>query len=202
MTHEFVRSSRAVGNSPGDASFIRDVINIQNQYGQKKIINIQKVNKLDPDSDAVVVLDDTKFNDVNKDDEDVDLIYRISLITTRDGNSIRKSLDGLPKKEIKELSDICKNYDKLVEYGKLDSLKDLKLAIESDLKRPLSDKQARHSRISIKKVQYYVENMLDKSFETHLTHGINHVKHNFEYGYRLVGLISNSRSMNGAIQAA
>jgi len=37
---------------------------------------------------------------------------------------------------------------------------------------------------------------LDGKFETHLTHGINHVKHNFEYGYRLVGLISNTKSKN------
>ncbi len=201
MTHNFVHSSKAVGNLSHAVSFIRDA-NIQNQHGQKKIINFQKVKKLDSNSDDVVVLDDTKFNDVNKDDDDVNLIYRISLITKRDGNSIRKSLTGLPKKEIKKLCDICNNYDKLIEYGKLDSLKDLKLAIESDLKRPLSDKQAKHSRISIKKVQYYIENMLDKKFEPHLTHGINHVKHNFEYGYRLVGFISNSRSMNGAIQVA
>ncbi len=199
MTHNFVHSSKELGNLSHAVCFTKGA-NIQNQHGQKKIINFQKVKKLESNSDAaVVVLDDKKFNDDYKDDDD-DVIYRISLITRRDGNSIRQSLTTLPKKEIKKLCDICNNYDKLIEYGKLDNLRDLKLAIESDLKRPLSDKQARHSRVSIKKIQYYVENMLDKKFEPHLTHGINHVKHNFEYGYRLVGLIGNSRSIHGPIQ--
>ena len=62
------------------------------------------------------------------------------------------------------------------------------------MKRSLSDKQIRHSQISIKKVQFYIENILDSKFELHLTHGINHVKHNFEYGYRLAGLLKNSTS--------
>jgi hypothetical protein len=88
-----------------------------------------------------------------------------------------------------------------LKYGKLTELKDFKSEIESELGRSLSDKQIRHSQISIKKVQFYVENILDGKFEPHLTHGINHVKHNFEYGYRLVGLISNTKSKNKKIES-
>ncbi len=102
----------------------------------------------------------------------------------------------MPNREIKKLHDLCNNYDKIIGYGKLDNPKDFKSAVELDLKRPLSDKQARHSQTCVKKVQYYIESMLDRKFEPHLTHGINHVKHNFEYGYSLAGLIGNSRSRN------
>jgi hypothetical protein len=31
--------------------------------------------------------------------------------------------------------------------------------------------------------------MLDGKFVAHGTHGINHVKHNLEYGYQLMGLL-------------
>ncbi len=188
ITNYFLHSSKVVESLSDTVSFIKNA-NTKSQNSQKKIIKFQKAKKLDSNSGAVVVLDDAKINST---------IYRISQITRRDDNSIRQSLTALPKKEIKKLCDICNNYDKIIKYGGLDNLKDLKLAIESDLKRTLSDKQARHSQISIKKIQYYVENMLDKKFEPHLTHGINHIKHNFEYGYRLVGLISNSRSINVA----
>ena len=122
------------------------------------------------------------------------VIRGISRITGRDCHSIRQSLTTLPNKEIKKLHDLCDNYDKIFRYGKHENPEDFKLAVELDLKRPLSDKQSRHSQTCIKKVRYYVESMLDRKFEPHLTHGINHVKHNFEYGYSLAGLIGNSRS--------
>ena len=119
---------------------------------------------------------------------------KIAQIVQRDPNQVKKSLSALPEKKRQKLHDICNNYNKVLRYGKLIELKDFKTEIESELGRSLSDKQIRHSQISIKKVQFYVENILDGKFETHLTHGINHVKHNFEYGYRLVGLISNTKS--------
>ena len=125
-----------------------------------------------------------------------EMVLRLTQIVHRDPDQVRKSLSGLPEKELQKLHDICNNYNKVLRYGKLIELKDFKTEIESELGRSLSDKQIRHSQISIKKVQFYVENILDGKFETHLTHGINHVKHNFEYGYRLVGLISNTKSKN------
>lgn len=126
---------------------------------------------------------------------DSDMIFIITQITKREHNSVKRSLSTLDKKEIKKLCDICNNYNKILKYSKFDNIRDFKLEIEQELNRSLSDKQIRHSRISIKKVQFYIENILDNKFEPHLTHGINHVKHNFEYGYRLVGLLKNSKSV-------
>ncbi len=125
-----------------------------------------------------------------------EMVYKIAEIVHRDPIQVKASLSTLPPKELQKLYDICNNYNKILRYGKLTGLKDFRLEIESELGRSLSDKQIRHSQISIKKVQFYIENILDGKFEPHLTHGINHVKHNFEYGYRLVGLISNSKSKN------
>lgn len=125
-----------------------------------------------------------------------EMVLRLAQIVKRDPDQVKKSLSVLPEKELQKLHDICNNYNKVLRYGKLIELKDFKTEIESELGRSLSDKQIRHSQISIKKIQFYIENILDGKFETHLTHGINHVKHNFEYGYRLVGLISNTKSKN------
>lgn len=122
-----------------------------------------------------------------------EMANKIAQIVQRDPQQVKNSLNKLPGKEVQKLYDISSNYNKVLRYGKLIELKDFKSEVESELGRSLSDKQIRHSQISIKKVQFYIEQILDKKFEPHLTHGINHVKHNFEYGYRLVGLISNSK---------
>ncbi len=183
-----LHSSKAMENLPDTVSSIKD-LNAKSHNSQKKAIEPQKIKKLDSDSDAVVVLDEAEsiYDGI---------IHGISRITRRDCHSIRQSLTTLPNKEIKKLHDLCNNYDKIIRYGKLDNPKEFKLEVELDLKHPLSDKQARHSQACIKKVHYYIESMLDRKFEPHLTHGINHVKHNFEYGYSLAGLIGNSRSRN------
>jgi hypothetical protein len=186
MNNDFLYPINVTENNSYDVSSLKKGMNAQIQDNAEKIIKIQKINKLNSNPNDVI-LDDTKLA------ADDDVICRISHITRRDGDSIRQSLSALPQKEINKLYDICNKYNKIVEYGKLGNLKDFKLAIEVDLKRSLSDRQARHSQMSIKKAQYYIENVLDRKFEPHFTHGINHIKHNFEYGYRLVGLISNPK---------
>ena len=125
---------------------------------------------------------------------DDEMIFRLTQITKRDVSSIKRSLSVLTEKDIKKLSDLCNNYNKIITYSKIDNFRDFKLEIENELQRSLSEKQIRHSHKSIKKVQFYVENILDSKFEPHLTHGINHVKHNYEYGYRLVGLLGKSKA--------
>lgn len=181
--------STAIENFPDSVSPLKD-LNAKSHNGQKKAIKFQKkTKKLDSNFDAVVVLDEAE----SIDDGVIDCISRI---IGRDCLSIRQSLTTLPNKEIKKLHDLCNNYDKIFRYGKHDNPKDFKLAVELDLKRPLSDKQSRHSQTCVKKVRYYVESMLDRKFEPHLTHGINHVEHNLEYGYSLAGLMGNSRSRN------
>jgi hypothetical protein len=42
---------------------------------------------------------------------------------------------------------------------------------------------------SIRRVQLYIENILDNKFVHDASHGINHIKHNLEYGYSLMNLI-------------
>ncbi len=135
-------------------------------------------------------------NDNSFDDE---MIFRISQITHRNFDSVKSSLSTLNYKEIKKLGEICNNYYKIIKYSKFDSIKDFKTELEKDLRRSLSDKQVRHSQISVKKVQFYIEGILDNKFEVHPTHGINHVKHNFEYGYRLVGLLKSSNLRNSKL---
>ena len=158
---------------------------------KKKQLNLKKkIKKLDSNFDAVVVMDEAEPIDDG-------VIHGISRITGRDCLSIKQSLTTLPNKELKKLHHLCNNYDKIFRYGRLDNPEDFKLAVELDLKRQLSDRQARHSQTCVKKVQYYIESVLDRKFEPHLTHGINHVKHNYEYGYSLAGLIGNPRSRNG-----
>lgn len=165
-------------------SYLRDIENNDNKEGQKKIIHdtVKKGSNLSSDiikSDKQIITDN--------------FLFKLNEITKRDVNSIKHSLSKLDEKEIKKLYDICNNYNKVIEYGKITNIKDLKIEIERELNRTLSDKQIRHSQISIKKVQFYIESLLDRKFEIHLTHGINHVKHNFEYGYRLAGLLKNSK---------
>ena len=46
---------------------------------------------------------------------------------------------------------------------------------------------------SIRRVQLYIENILDNKFILDASHGINHVKHNLEYGYQLMNLIDRTR---------
>ncbi|HEY6534387.1 MAG TPA: hypothetical protein VIY08_01040 [Candidatus Nitrosocosmicus sp.] len=176
---------------------------VNKKYSYPSIILSNDLQKTEPilvekNSDALFVFvnkiclnNDNSFND--------DIVFRISQITHRHFDSVKSSLSTLNYKEIKKLVEICNNYNKIIKYGKFDSIQDFKTELEKDLRRSLSDKQVRHSLISVKKVQFYVEGILDNKFEVHPTHGINHVKHNFEYGYRLVGLLKSSNLRNNEV---
>ena len=71
--------------------------------------------------------------------------------------------------------------------------KSLEKEAEKDIGKKLGDNQLYHAISSVRKVKIYVENMLDHKFEPDESHGINHIKHNLEYGYLLIGLIESSR---------
>lgn len=185
----------------------RDLASLANKLGKGSVESLTEnsdsiVNSSKQKShDTIAKEDDSRHFSTSSEDETKrlmieEIVYKIAQIVNRDPAQVRNSLYILPGKEIQKLYDICNNYNKIQKYGKLIELKDFKQEIEAELGRSLSDKQVRHSQISIKKVQFYIENILDGKFEPHLTHGINHVKHNFEYGYRLVGLISNTKSKN------
>jgi hypothetical protein len=49
--------------------------------------------------------------------------------------------------------------------------------------------ELRHAIRSIRRAKVYIENILDNKFIPDSSHGINHIKHNLEYGYSLMNLI-------------
>ena len=68
-----------------------------------------------------------------------------------------------------------------------------KAALQNERGRKLSDHQIQHAANSIRKAKLYIENVLDGKFIPHGSYGINHTKHNLEYGYLIVGLMQPSR---------
>ncbi|MFN2434676.1 MAG: hypothetical protein ABR515_04810 [Nitrososphaeraceae archaeon] len=122
-----------------------------------------------------------------------DLVNSLSVITGRKKNELNELLAKIPEQDFKKITDLCVNYSKLQKYSKLIETDEFSHQIEQELGRKLNDRQLQHATISIRKVKTYVENVLDGKFLPHGSHGINHVKHNLEYGYQLMGLIEYRR---------
>jgi hypothetical protein len=118
-----------------------------------------------------------------------DLVENLAHITNRSKKDLGRSLTGLQAADIKKITDLSLNYKRLQKYGKLSSPSAFKKEVEKELGRKLTDNQLQHAINSIRKVRIYIENVLDGKFVPHGTHGINHVKHNLEYGYQLMGLM-------------
>lgn len=118
-----------------------------------------------------------------------DLIENLSQLTGRTRKELEQSLASLPHADIKKITDLSINSKRLQKYSRLAKPDELKKEVEKDLGRKLSDNQLQHAANSIKKAKIYIENLLDGKFVPHGTHGINHIKHNLEYGYQLMGLI-------------
>jgi hypothetical protein len=93
------------------------------------------------------------------------------------------------------LRHLCENYGKLQKYCELihGSERKFKVELQKDIGRKLSQHQLQRAANSIKQAKTYIENVLDGKFEPHGSYGINHVKHNLEYGYQLTGLIQSKR---------
>ena len=125
-----------------------------------------------------------------------ELVRSLHNITNRSKKDIQASIANLPRTDIFRLRDLCKNYNKLQKYSELvidaDHQK-LRTALENDIGRKLSSFQLQHAANSIRKAKLYVENVLDRKFIPHGSYGINHTKHNLEYGYLVVGLMQPSR---------
>ncbi len=122
-----------------------------------------------------------------------DLVNNLSIVTGRKKNELSELLTKIPEQDYKKITDLCVNYNKLQKYSKLIGTEEFSHQIEKELGRKLNDRQLQHATISIRKVKTYVENVLDGKFVPHGSHGINHVKHNLEYGYQLMGLIEYRR---------
>ena len=118
-----------------------------------------------------------------------DLVENLAQITNRSKKDLERSLASLQVVDIKKITDLSLNYKRLQKYGKLSNPSAFKKELEKELGRKLTENQLQHAINSIRKVKPYIENVLDGKFVPHGTHGINHVKHNLEYGYQLMGLM-------------
>ena len=119
-----------------------------------------------------------------------DLLENLIHVTGRSRKDLEHSLASLHAMDIKKIADLSVNYKRLQKYGRLLSHPEaFKKEVEGELSRKLTDNQLQHAINSIRKAKTYIENVLDGKFIPHGTHGINHVKHNLEYGYQLMGLM-------------
>ena len=118
-----------------------------------------------------------------------ELVVSLMHITGRTRKDLESSLAALQSIDVKKIKDLSSNYKRLQKYTKLANTAGFKKEVEKDLGRRLTDNQLQHAVNSIRKANSYIENVLDGKFVPHGTHGINHVKHNLEYGYQLMGLM-------------
>jgi hypothetical protein len=155
----------------------------------QKTVHIEPKRSIDIPSAQPLVQPIIKENILSK----KDLVNSLSVITGRKKNELNELLTKIPEQDYKKITDLCVNYNKLQKYSKLIGTAEFSRQIEKELGRKLNDRQLQHATISIRKVKTYVENVLDGKFVPHGSHVINHVKHNLEYGYQLMGLIEYRR---------
>jgi hypothetical protein len=118
------------------------------------------------------------------------LIEHLAQITNRDRIALQKAVERLPYSDLKKISQLCRNYSKLQHYSKLITAKEqLKNEIKREIGRELKSYELIRATDSIRRAQTYIENILDNKFIPDASHGINHIKHNLEYGYSLMNLI-------------
>jgi hypothetical protein len=126
-----------------------------------------------------------------------DLVESLSQITNRERKEIQESLARLQDSDLKRISDLCHNYSRLQHYSKLitkeGSQEQFKKEIQREIGRKLRSHQLGRAANSIRKARTYIENILDNKFIPDASHGINHVKHNLEYGYQLMNLIERTK---------
>jgi hypothetical protein len=174
---------------------IHDVINKKFDISEPIVDTMQNLEKTDEkksrdiSSLQALVPPSVKENTLSK----KDLVSSLSVITGRKKNELNELLAKIPEQDYKKITDLCVNYSKLQKYSKLIGTEEFSRQIEKELGRKFNDRQLQHATISIRKLKTYVENVLDGKFVPHGSHGINHVKHNLEYGYQLMGLIEYRR---------
>jgi hypothetical protein len=119
-----------------------------------------------------------------------ELVERLVHITNRDRKELEKSIERLPYLDLKKISQLSCNYSKLQHYSKLITTKEqLKNEIQRQIGRELRSHELVRAANSIRRAKIYIENILDNKFTPDASHGVNHVKHNLEYGYSLMNLI-------------
>jgi hypothetical protein len=130
-----------------------------------------------------------------------DLVDILAQITKRSRQELEQSLGKLQKSDLKKINELCRNYNKLQHYSrKLITKEEFKNEIQKEIGRELRPYQLARAANSIRRVQLYIENILDNKFMLDTSHGINHVKHNLEYGYQLTNLIERKRRIRQRTQ--
>jgi hypothetical protein len=125
---------------------------------------------------------------------DRNLIDSLSKITGREEAILVPLVSRLDSTDIDKLTDLCVNYEKLQKYtGLMDLEGEFRKELENELGRKLTYNQFQHASVSVRKTRSYIENVLDGKFLPHGSHGINHVRHNLEYGYQVIGIIERKR---------
>jgi hypothetical protein len=123
-----------------------------------------------------------------------DLVESVRKITKRERHDLEQSLATLQESDLKKISDLCRNYNKLQYYSKkLIAKEEFKNEIQKELGIELRPYQLTRAANSIRRAQLYIENILDNKFILDASHGINHIKHNIEYGYQLINIIERTR---------
>ena len=125
-----------------------------------------------------------------------ELIESLSQITSRKRTDLEESLARLHNADLKRVHELCHNYSRLQKYSNMITgglEQEFKKEIQRELKRRLEPHQLRRAIESVRRVRTYIENMLDGNFIPDASHGINHIKHNLEYGYQLMDLIERRR---------
>lgn len=128
-----------------------------------------------------------------QDIQDNKLFEILEKLTGRNGKEIQNAFQNLIEPDRQKIENVCRNYHKLQEYSELIDTDGFIKSIEKEAGRKLSVSQLQHAANSIKKTKIYLENILDGSFVPKGKHGINHVKHNLEYGFQLMGIIQSKR---------
>jgi hypothetical protein len=134
---------------------------------------------------------------IHKEKIEQSLVESLAQITNRDRKELEQSLARLQYSDLKKISDLCRNYSKLQYYCKLvtkeGSQEEFKKEIQRELGRKPRSHQLGRAVTSVRRVRTYIENILDNKFKPDASHGINHVKHNLEYGYQMMNLIERPR---------
>jgi hypothetical protein len=122
-----------------------------------------------------------------------DLVESLAQITNRKRQELKESLTRLQDSDLKKLSELCRNYSKLQHYSKLITKEEFRNEIQKELGRELRSHELGRAINAIRRAQTYIENILDNKFTLDSSHGINHIRHNLEYGYQLMNLIERTR---------
>jgi hypothetical protein len=179
----------SVIHSGKDASGVRiDSYNAEAYYRTKKAQQhlAQSLN-LDFSKEALP-------NQIRKPVTERELVDSLAQITGRTTDSVHDALKGLSEYDLNSIKDLSSNYTKLEKYYNIaGDEKEFKERAEKELGRKLLDSQVQHAILSVRRSKIYIENILDDKFVPDKSHGINHVKHNLEYGYQLIGIIQSKR---------